>query len=151
DADLALVRGRLVLDNFAVRRDDAIGHLTIDVARIRCELLPMGLALVDSECRELAVKGTKLEVSTAALFKIKNPKRKPGRAEHVVIDDATLVFSPSAFVPDLGKIAIHIEHAESGPTTFRTPLSWLLNLEQLRATLDLPAGITVQLAYADGK
>jgi hypothetical protein len=150
DSNLSLVRGRLVLDNFAIRRDDTIGHLSIDVAEIRCELAPLGWALIDSSCSELAVKGTKLEVSTAALFKIKNPKRKPVHADHVVIDDATLAFSPSAFVPDLGKIAIHIDHAETGATTFRTPLSWLLSLTQLKATVDLPADITVHLEYGNG-
>jgi hypothetical protein len=96
------------------------------------------------------VRGTHLEVSTAALFKLRNPKHPPIRARHVVIDNAELVFSPSAFVPSLGRVAIAIEHAESGATVFRTPLSWLFTLEQLRAHLELPAGIAVHLAYAGG-
>jgi hypothetical protein len=148
--DLALVRGRLELEQLAIRRDDLIGHLEIDVAQVRCELAPFGWALVDSECRELAVRGTRLEVSTVALFKIKNPKRKPIRARHVVIDDAVLAFAPSAFLPSLGRIEIQIDHAESGATVFRTPLSWIFTLEELRAKLDLPAGISLHLAYRDG-
>src|SRR5262245_3121572 len=150
DTDLALLRGRLTLDHLAVRRDDPVGHLAIDVAEVRCELAPLGLALVDRDCRELAVSGVRLEVSTVALFKIKNPKRKPIHAGHVVIDDAVLAFSPSAFLPSLGKVAIVIEHAEAGPTTFRTPLSWILSLSQLRAKIDMPAGITLYLTYHDG-
>src|SRR5437763_644031 len=67
-ADLALVRGRLELDHLAVHRDDVIGHLAIDVGEIRCELAPLGWALVDSECRELRVTAMRLEVSSAALF-----------------------------------------------------------------------------------
>jgi hypothetical protein len=148
-SELALVRGWLELEHVAIKRDDVVGHLAIDVAEIHCELGPLGWALVDSTCRELDVRGTRLEVSTAALFKIKNPKRAPIRAHRVVIDDAVLAFSPSAIVPSLGKIEITIEHAESGPTLFRTPLSWLFTLEELRARLDVPPSVTVRLAYAN--
>src|SRR4051812_9501526 len=52
-SDLSLVRGRLELERVTVRRDDAIGQLSLDVAGVRCELPPLGLALVDRECREL--------------------------------------------------------------------------------------------------
>jgi hypothetical protein len=151
DADLALVRGRLSLDRLAIRRDDVIGHLSIDVAEIRCELAPIGWALVDHDCRELAIKGMRLDVSTAALFKIKNPKRKPISARHVVIDDAELAFAPSAFLPSLGRIAIKIDHAEAGPTVFRTPLSFIFSLVALRARVELPAGLTLVLDYHDGR
>jgi hypothetical protein len=150
DADLALVRGRLSLDQLAIRRDDVVGHLAIDVAELRCELGPFGWALVDSSCRELGVHGVRLEVSTAALFKLAHPARRPVRARRVVIDDAQLVFSPSALLPSLGRVAIDIEHAESGPTTFVTPLSWIFALEQLQATIELPAGIELHLTYDHG-
>jgi len=150
-ADLALISGNLTLDGLRVRRDDVVGHLAIDVADIRCELPPLGWALVDGTCRELAVTGTRLDVSAAALFHLENPKRPPIHTEHVVIDDAQLTFAPSAFAPNLGKIAIAIEHAEAGPTTFRTPLSWLFALRELRASIELPAGITLRLHVHDGK
>jgi hypothetical protein len=150
DADLALVRGRLALDRLSVRRDDAIGHLALDVAEVQCDLPPLGLALVEHGCRELAVHGVRLEVSTAALFQLQHPKRKPIHAGRVVIDDAVLAFSPSAFVPSLGRVAITIDHAESGPTTFRTPLSWIFSLAELRARIEMPAGLTLLVTYHDG-
>ncbi|HET7500200.1 MAG TPA: hypothetical protein VFK02_04330 [Kofleriaceae bacterium] len=149
--DLALVRGRLELEGLAVRRDDLIGHLAITVAGLRCELPPLGIAMVDRACRELWVRGPQLEISTAALLRLHRPQRPPLHAERVVIDDARLAFSPSAFVPGLGRIAIAIDHAEAGATTFKTPLSWIFALRTLRATLELPAGITLQLAYDDGQ
>src|SRR5262245_10780131 len=68
ESDLALVRGRFTLDGLAIRRDDPVGHLAIDVAAVRCELAPLGWALIDHDCRELAVRHVRLEVSTAALF-----------------------------------------------------------------------------------
>lgn len=149
-SDLALIRGRWELEKLAVRRDDAIGRLALDVGEVRCELGPFGWALINRDCRELAVKGVRMEVSSTALFKHKSAKRKPVFADRVVIDDAVLVFQPSAFMPSMGAIEIAIEHAESGPTLLRSPLSWLLTLEVLRAKLAMPAGITVHLLYQRG-
>jgi hypothetical protein len=33
----------------------------------------------------------------------------------------------------------------------RTPLSWLFSLRELKAKFELPAGITVQIGYLNGK
>jgi len=148
---LALVRGALDLEALAVRRDDAVGHLAIDVADMHCALPPLGLALVDRDCRELAVTGTRMEVSAAALFKLKPPRRPPLHAGRVVLDDARFEFSPSAFLPELGRIAIGIAHAEAAETRFKTPLSWLFALRELRATIELPGGIALDLRYDHGE
>jgi hypothetical protein len=150
DSNLALIRGRWELAQLAIRHDDVLGKLAIDVAGVRCELAPLGWALVDRDCSELVVRGVRMEVSSTALFRVKRPKRRPVHADRIVIDDAELVFEPSAFVPNLGRVAIAIEHAESGPTVLCTPLSWLLTLDQLHARLDLPAGIALHLDYAHG-
>ena len=147
---LALIRGHLVLEGLKVKKED-LGHLSIDVETIRCELPPLGIALVDHECRDLIVKGVRLEVSAAAVFQLKKPKRAPLHVRHVVIQDAVLTFEPSAFIPALGRISIKIDRAEAGETTFKTPLSWIFSLTALIATLELPAGITVKLGYANGK
>lgn len=151
DSDLALVRGELDMEALRVVRDDAVGHLELAVGEVRCDLRPLGLALADGDCRELAVRGVRLDVSAAALFHLHPPSRRPLHVQEVVIDDASLAFAPSAFVPDLGRIAVHVDHAEAGETVFRTPLSWIFALRVLRAHVDLPAGITVALAYADGE
>ncbi|MEO8846959.1 MAG: hypothetical protein ABI591_28725 [Kofleriaceae bacterium] len=150
EVDVALIRGRLVLERLAVHRDDVIGHLALDVADVDCELAPLGWALVDRDCSELAVRGVRLEVSTAALFQIKHPKQRPIHANQVMIDDAELTLFPNAFLPSLGKIVIRIDHAESGPTAFVTPMSWIFSLTTLRASIDLPAGLTVHLTYDHG-
>jgi len=149
DTNLALVRGHLELTGFKVRKDD-LGHLAIDIGDIRCDLPPLGLALVDRECRDLVIDKVRLEVSTLAVFKFKKPRKKPLRVRHVAINDAILAFSPSAFLPELGKIEIKVEHVEAGETVFKTPLSWIFTMKELRATLDLPAGIVVKLHYKDG-
>lgn len=148
--DLALVRGRLDLAGLAVHRDDAVGHLAITVDDLRCELPPLGLALVDGDCRELAIAGARFEVSSGALLRLRRPRRPPLHAGRVVIDDARLVFAPSALVPDLGRVAIAIAHAEVGDTRFKTPLSWLFALRELDATIELPVGFTLALGYDHG-
>lgn len=149
ETNLALVRGHLELEQLKVRKED-LGSLAIDVASIRCELPPLGLALVSRECRELIIDGVRLDVSTAAVFQLKKPKRRPLRVRHVEINDAVLAFSPSAFLQDLGKITIKIDHVEAGATTFKTPLSWIFSMHELTATLDLPASIVVKLHYQHG-
>jgi hypothetical protein len=151
DADLALVRGGLTLERLTVRRDDAIGKLSLEVADVSCDLPPLGLALVDRDCGELVVGGMRLEVSALALFRIKQAKHPPTRAQRVVIRDAALGFAPSAFLPGLGGVQIRIERAVAGPTQFRTPLSWIFALQELRASFELPAGIAVHLVYRGGR
>jgi hypothetical protein len=150
DSELSLIRGMWTLDQLTVKRDDEVGHLALRVANVWCDLPPLGWALFDRTCSELAVRGVRLEVSTMQLFKVKRPKRKALRADRVVIDDATFAFLPSAFAPNLGGISITIEHAESGATLLRTPLSWLFTLEELRAKLELPAGVKLSLGYRAG-
>jgi hypothetical protein len=151
DLDLALVRGHMTIDALSIKRDDAIGHLAIDVGGVRCELAPLGLALFDRDCRELTIHALRFEVSTSALFKIDRPrKNRPIHADHMTIDNATLVFLPSAFAPTLGRVEITIEHAVAGSTVLRTPISWLFALQELRAHVALPAGITVHIGYKGG-
>ena len=149
-ADLALVRGGLSLERLAVRRDDAIGTLSLEIADVGCDLPPLGLALVDRECGELAIGGMRMEVSALALLRLRKTKRPPTRADRVVIRDAVLGFAPSAFVPGLGRVQVRVERAVAGPTRFRTPLSWIFALRELRASFDLPAGLAVHLVYRGG-
>lgn len=150
DAEFSLVRGRVEVEGLAMTRADEVGKLSIAVADVRCELPPLGLGLIDRACRELHIGGMRMEVSTLALFRLRKVKRSPIETERVVIEDAVLAFAPSAFLPNLGRVEIRVERAVAGPTRFRSPLSWLFALEELRASFALPGGITVQLAYRDG-
>ncbi|HEY1812413.1 MAG TPA: hypothetical protein VGG74_08720 [Kofleriaceae bacterium] len=150
DVDLALVRGRLSIVGLAVHRDDAVGHLALDVPDVTCELPPLGGGLFDRDCGELAVRGVRLDVSSLAMFHPPHPQRRPIRAGRVSIVDSVLAFWPSAFLPELGKIEIRIDRADAGATILRTPLSWICTMTELDATLALPAGLAVHLSYAKG-
>lgn len=148
-SSLSLVRGWVDLDGLKVRKDD-VGVLEIDIGHIECDLLPMGLALIDRTCGDLVIDKVRLTMTSAAVLQMKRPKRKPLRVDRVEIRDAVLTFSPSAFLPDLGKIEIRVDYVEAGPTTFKTPLSWIFSMRELRATLDLPADIVLVVGYRYG-
>lgn len=148
--ELALVRGRLDLERLAVRRDDAVGRLVLDIGGVHCKLAPLGIALVDRDCNELVVDGMRMEVSTIALFRLRPPKRRPIHADAVTIDDAAFVFAPGALVPGLGEVRVTLDRAVAGPTTFKTPLSWVFALRGLRARVTLPANQTVEVTFAQG-
>jgi hypothetical protein len=150
DVDLALVRGRLSIDGLGVRRDDDVGHLALDVPDVVCELPPLGGALLDRACAELAVRGVRLDVSSLAMFHPPHPQHRPIRAGRVSITDSVLAFSPSAFLPELGKIEVRVDSADAGPTVLRTPLSWICAMTALDATLELPAGLVVHVTYGGG-
>ncbi len=149
DTDLRLVRGGMTMTGFAARKD-SLGHLAIDIATIECELPPFGAALWDRTCRDLVIDHLRLEVSTLTMFRPRKPKRAPLRVDRVEIRDAKLAFLPTAFAPELGRIDIAVDRVLAGPTTFKTPLSWLFSMRELDATIALPAGISLELRYAGG-
>ncbi len=151
DASLGLVFGNFSAERLAVKREDAIGRLAIEVGEVHCDLPPLGIALADRTCGPLEIRDVKLDLSSIALFKFQRAKRRPFRADSVIADNLDLTFSPSAFLQSLGAVKIHIDHVEAGPTVFRTPLSFVFALEVLHARVDLPGGITLQLRYAAGK
>jgi hypothetical protein len=141
DSDLALVRGALVLEALRAVRDDEVGRLTLEIRELRCELLPLGGALLDGECRELRLSGLGFELSSFELLRVKRPRREPIRAGAVVIEDAVLVVPAK-----LGRVEVTVTEARAGASTFRTPLSWVLSLESLTARVTLPFG-TAEVRY----
>ena len=146
DVDLALVRGRLSIDRLSVRRDDAVGTLALDVPEVRCELAPLGGALVDRGCSELAVRGVRLAISSLAVLHPRHAQRAPIRADHVSIADSSVALA----LPGIGPVELRIAYAQAGPTVLRTPLSWIFALDALDATVELPANLSLHLTFAHG-
>jgi len=149
--DLALVRGAFAVDGLAIQRDDEVGHLAIRVARLDCALLPLGGALLDGDCTELALRGLRASVSSTELFRLPRPRQARLHAGRVAIDDARLELAADAVAPNLGRAVLSIEHAEAGATVFKTALSWLFALRALRATVELPVAGTLQVVYRGGE
>lgn len=148
DASLGLVRGVLVLEGVHALRD-GVGTFSIDALRVRCHLLPFGVALWNQHCRELEIDGVKMEVTSVGFIKMKKPSKDPLNVDHVVIRDGSLGFSPSAFVPDLGRIEVHVDEAVARATSFTTPLAWIFTLQTLRASFKLPGDVALSLTYVN--
>lgn len=142
-SELALIRGRLEVDGLRVRRDGPTGTLALDVGELRCELPPLGLALFDGACRELALDGFALDVSSFDVLRVPRPRHEPIHAGAVAIAGAVLKFPIAG-----GRGEVRLD-ARAAATTFKTPLSWVLALDALRATLVLPQG-TIEVAYRGG-
>ncbi len=151
DGSLSLLRGRVDLDGLSVVRDDLGGHLALRIDTIACDLPPLGLALLDHGCRALVVRGVHFDVSSLALLRLPRPRRAPLHVDHLTIDDATIELEATALAPSLGKLSIHIDHADAGETTFKSPLSFLFALRELTATIDLPGNLALQLRYQLGQ
>ena len=143
-SDLALVRGHLAVDRLSIRRADEVGTLSLDIGELRCELPPLGYALVDSECRQLRLVGLVLQISTFEVFRVQRPKRPPMRAREVTIEDATIRVPLEA-----DRVEVKLEFVEAGPSVFKTPLSWIFELRALRAVVTSPLGV-VDVTYANG-
>ncbi|HEY4182373.1 MAG TPA: hypothetical protein VGM90_36320 [Kofleriaceae bacterium] len=148
DTSLALVRGILELDGVHALRD-GVGTFSIDAMRVRCHLMPLGGALWNHHCNELEIDGVTMQVTSVGFIQFKRPSRDPLNVDHVVIRDGTLGFAPSAIVPDLGRVEVHVEQAVAGPTSFTTPLAWIFTLRELKATFALPGDVTLALTYAN--
>jgi hypothetical protein len=140
-AELELVHGRFVLAGLRAARADATGRLELRVAGVDCDLAPLGWALIDRECRELAVREVRLDITTLQMLRVQRPRRRPFRAAAVALDDLTLTVGAPA-------VQVELHHAAAGPTVFRTPLSWLFAARSVRATVRGlgPLG-TIELAY----
>ena len=150
ELDLALVRGAARFEGLAIERDHD-GHLHVGVDRIDAGLAPLGAYLWDRDLGRVHVDGVDVEVTGWGVLRIKPPRRPPVHIARLAIDDARLVFAPSAWAPDWARFAVLIDHAESGATVLRTPLSWVFALERLDARLEVPGAAPVELHYARGR
>ena len=102
------------------RRSSRCGATTSSViwrsmsADVRCELAPLGWALCRSRLpRARDPRHAARGVDGGAVQAAAAGDAKPIHTDRLVIDDAELVFSPSAIMPNLGRVEITIEHAES--------------------------------------
>jgi hypothetical protein len=150
DASLSLIRGGFTADDLTIVKD-AGGHLRVHVDHVDADLMPLGLTIFDRSIGTLRLRGIQLEASSRAVLEVRDRKRKPIAVDELIVDDVKVSLMPTALLPGLGRVDVTVEHGRAGPTVFRTALSWVFGLQELRARLDLPAGITIRLIYAGGK
>jgi hypothetical protein len=150
DLDLALVRGAVALEGLAIEREHD-GHLHVGVDRIDAGIAPLGAYLWDRDLGHVHVDGVEVEVTGWGVLRIKPPKRPPVHVASLEVDDARMVFAAASWAPAWARFGVVIDHAESGATILRTPLSWVFALERLDAHLEVPGAAPVALHYQDGR
>jgi hypothetical protein len=148
---LSLLRGRFVGEGLTIDKEEALGSLRVRVRELDADLLPLGAALLDSRPRELILTGVELEATSLALFRTRHRGGRPFSVDALELRDVHLAAVPIGFLPSLGRLEVRIDRVRAGPTVLRTPLSWVFSLQELAATIDLPAGVRVRLEYANGR
>src|SRR5690606_36507900 len=118
---------------------------------LEVDVAPMGWVVFDRAPRRVKVKGGRLAISGAgALVLPPRPEQPPVRGGGLEIENGVIDLMATGYWPGLARMVITIEQARAGATTLRTGLSWLFTLEHLVARVDLPANITVRIAFQDG-
>lgn len=150
-AKIGLITGEVTISDLEIERSK-VDHFSVAMKQLDVEIAPMGWALIDRSLHRVKVRGARLTVTGAGALQLPpRPKAPPVHVGALEIEDAVLDLQATGYWPGLARIVITIEKARSGPTTFRTALSWIFSLEELVARVDLPAGMTVRLAFRDGR
>ncbi|HTJ41914.1 MAG TPA: hypothetical protein VL463_07440 [Kofleriaceae bacterium] len=150
DLDLALVRGAVAFEGLVIDRVHD-GHLHVAVDRIDAGIAPLGAYLWDRDLGLVHVDGVDVVVDGWGVLRIRPPVRPPIKMASLAIDDARLELAPATWAPKWARFAVLIDHAESGETVLRTPLSWVFALERLDARLEVPGTAPVALHYERGR
>lgn len=146
-----LITGRVTVRDLEIERSK-IDHFGVHVKRVDVDVAPLGWVLVDRTLGEVRVRGARLTITGAGALQLPpRPAAPPVRLGGLDIEDAVLDLQATGYWPGLARLVVTIERARAGPTTMRTALSWLFTLEELVARVDLPAGMTVRLAFKGGK
>lgn len=149
-AEVGLISGTVRVKDLHLERNK-IDTLALDIAGLEVDVAPMGWVLVDRDLRRVKVRDGRLTISGAgALVLPPRPEQPPVRVGALEIENGVIELMATGYWPGLARMVITIEHARAGATTLRTGLSWLFTLESLVARVDLPANITVRIAFADG-
>lgn len=148
DVSLSLTRGQIAADDIKVVRTHQ-GHLELTIEHIDVDTAPLGWVVWDRAPRFVDVRGVSMTLSSGLKLP-KRPKRQPLHIGGMRLRDIDITFMPASFMPKLGQIKLQVEEARTGAFVMSSALDWVFALEQLRASADLPAGITAGVHFQDG-
>jgi len=149
--ELSLLRGRLGFDRLHLERRGR-GLLRIDIAHAETAVWPLGLVVVQPGLGALSARDVDLEITALAALDLGGGRRAPLRFDRLELTRLRLALEATSVLPGLARVNLAIDHVVVGPTTLRTPLSWVFGLRELRAHLELSTGGTAELDYrGDGK
>jgi hypothetical protein len=148
DVDLDLLGGQVILRDLRIVRDQ--GAVDIAVARVDAEIASFGRVIYDRDLGEVAVEGVDVTLTGSGAVGLRGDRRaEPVRMESLRLTDVDVVLMPTALLPRLGRIDVHLDHAVTGPLVLRNAMSWLFALDDLHAVVDV-GGASAQVAYENG-
>ncbi len=148
EVDLGLVTGAIAIRDLRVLKDDR-GLFRLGIKQLDVDVLPLGLALLQDSVGEVHARGVDVELSALGALELGGEGKAPVTFDRLVIDDLHVSLAAVSVLP-VGRLEVTVERAVAGKTTLRTPLSWLFALQELRARVELPLGLTVRVAYRAG-
>jgi hypothetical protein len=148
--DLGLVTGAIALSKVHIVKNQH-GYFRLDIARVEVDVLPLGLALLSDSVGDVVVRGVDVEVSALGALDLRGGSRDPVTFDSLDLSGAHVSIEATSLIPGLAHVDVTIERAIAGPTTLRTPLSWLFSLRELVAQIELPGNLSARLDYRGGK
>lgn len=150
--ELGLVRGTAAVRGVVVERHHLGGTLTLAIDQLEVDVAPLGAVVVDREPRQVRVRGAHLTISGAGALDLpKQPPHPPIALGAIDVAASDLQIVVATDWPELGQVALRIDHLRAGRTVLRTPLSWVFSLIELDARVELPGDADFAIHYLDGR
>lgn len=147
--DLALFAGHVTVSDLRIVRDG--GAVDIRVQRTRAEIASWGRVIYDRDLTDVTVAGVDVTLTGAGAAGLRGERRaEPVRMDSLRLEDVDLTLMPSALLPRLGRVEIHLDRAVTGPLVLRNAMSWLYALDEIHAVVDV-GGASAAIDYAGGE
>lgn len=144
---LSVWRGRLVLDGVIVTRPRG-GSMNLSIGTITADVAGWGGVVFDRDVDRVVARKVALEISAKGAIDVARLERQPLEVGELIIEDASIGFTPTALLPGLGRVEVDLRRAVSRPVVLSGAMTWLRGLESLDGDVSLPGGIEAGATYA---
>jgi hypothetical protein len=149
DVELGLIGGHVTLRDLRIVRDQGAVDIAID--RVDAEIASLGRVLWDRDLGEVRVRGVAVTVTGSGAVGLRGDgKAEPVRMRSLRLEDVELTLMPTALLPGLGRVEVHLERAVTGPLVLRNALSWVFALGEIHAVVDV-GGASAEVDYTSGQ
>lgn len=150
DVDLDLLGGNIIVRDLHIVRDRGAVDITID--RADATIASFGRVIYDRDLGAVAVRGAEVTLTGAGAVGLRGGERaaEPVSMQSLRLTEVTIVVTPTALMPRLGRVEVQLERAVTGPLELRNAMSWVHALEELRAVVDV-GGASGAVDYGAGE
>lgn len=134
DVDLGLIGGDVTLHDLRIVRDEGAVDLAVD--RVDAEIASLGRVLWNRDLGAVTVRGVDVTLTGSGAVGLRGERdSEPVRMQSLRLEDLELTLMPTALLPNLGRIEVHLERAVTGPLVLRNAMSWLFALDDIHAVV----------------